>query len=88
MYADFSANSRPLPMALVVNNFMRMWGHSMLYDYHTFERMLQRTGFVNVCRQECGMSGHPFLCGLEQHGMVIPEWANRLESMTVEATKP
>lgn len=88
MYADFSANSQPLPMALVVNNFMRMWGHRMLYDYNTFVRILQRIGFVNICRQESGMSGHAFLCDLEHHGIVIPKWANKLESMTIEATKP
>lgn len=87
MYADFAAGGRPLPMAFVVNNFMRLWGHQMLYDRSSLHTMLERSGFKNITAQQNGMSKYVQLCGVECHGRIIPDWANRLESMTVEAEK-
>lgn len=87
IYADFAADGRPLPAALVVNDFMRMWDHRTIYDLATLCEMLALVGFSQVTVREAGQSAHPFLCGLEHHGTVIPDWANQLESVTVEATK-
>lgn len=87
IYADFAADGNPLPASLVVNDFMRMWDHRTIYDLSTLREMLTQAGFDRVAVQESGRSSHPFLCGLERHGTVIPDWANRLESVTVEATK-
>lgn len=87
MYADFAAGNKPFPMSLIVNNFMRFWGHQMLYDRRLLCEMLEKTGFRNIRIEESGVSKHPFLCKLEHHGTVIPDWANRLESITIEAEK-
>lgn len=87
MYEDFASRNENLPMALVVNNFMRFWGHQMIYNYSSLHSMLENAGFTNI--QECpiGISKHPYLQGLEHHGNVIPQWANNLESMAIEAIK-
>ena len=88
MYADCIKRGNSLPMAMIVNNFMRFWGHQMIYDFPLLEAMLTDIGFLDIKRCEAGRSDLPFLRGLEHHGDVIPKWANDLESMTIEATKP
>lgn len=87
MYADFMLERRKLPMALVVNNFMRFWGHRMIYNFSLLRSMLENIGFEDIKECVAGYSEHPYLRGLEHHGDVIPKWANELESMTVEAVK-
>ena len=87
MYADFASKHEDLPMALIVNNFMRFWGHQMIYDFTLLNAMLTDIGFYDVKRCEAGQSDYPFLHGLEHHGNVIPQWANDMESMTIEAAK-
>ncbi len=88
MYADCIKRGKSLPMAMIVNNFMRFWGHQMIYDFPLLKAILTDVGFLEVKRYEVGQSDHPFLRGLEHHGDVIPKWANDLESTTIEATKP
>lgn len=87
MYEDFTSRNAKLPMALVVNNFMRFWGHQMIYNFSLFHDMLEQAGFTNIKECQTGLSEHPYLQGLEHHGDVIPKWANDLESMTIEAAK-
>ena len=87
MYADFASRNEKLPMALVVNNFMRFWGHQMIYNFSLLHAMLEQAGFTNIKECPAGSSEHPYLQGLEHHGDVIPKWANDLESMTIEAEK-
>lgn len=88
MYID----ARTIPdcpsAALVLNNFMRMWGHKMLYDCPLLQCVLQAAGFCEITRLHSGASPTPFLCRLEQHGSIIPQWANDIETTTVEAVKP
>ena len=88
MYTDFINDGQGLPMALVVNNFMHFWGHQMIYDFPSLRTMLGNTGFADIKECSSGISEHHYLRGIEHHGDVIPRWANELESMTVEATKP
>ena len=87
MYEDFASRNEKMSMALVVNNFMRFWGHQMIYNFSLLHTMLEQTGFINMKECQTGISEHPYLQGLEHHGDVIPKWANDLESMTIEATK-
>ena len=87
MYADFIQKHEDLPMALVINNFMHLWGHQMIYDYSSLHRMLENAGFNNIKECLMGVSEYPYLQRLEHHGYVIPKWANELESMTIEAVK-
>ena len=87
MCQDFVEDGRQIPLSLVVNNFMHFWGHQMLYDVATLERLLANVGFKNIQRYQPGESNNAFLKSLERHGNVIPKWANDLESVVVEAHK-
>lgn len=82
---DFSPDK--IPPMFMVNNFMRFFGHQMIYDKKTLTYLLKKNGFKNVSYPEIGKSIHPILNDLEQHGKIIPEWANNLESFVVEAQK-
>jgi len=76
-----------IPRMFIVNNFMRFWGHKMIYDKETITYLLKKTGFKNVTYPQLGDSKHNILKNIEQHGKSIPEWANNLESFVVEAQK-
>ncbi len=71
----------------VVNNFVRDWGHTFVYDEPTLRRSMERAGFRDVTACELGSSRDPNLHGLE-HATRIPLRFLALESMTLEATKP
>lgn len=86
-YADFANQGKPVPVSLVVNNFMHLWGHRMLYDRTTLCTMLQKAGFAEVRECAIGQSLCTDLCGLEHHGDVIPAWANAMETTCFEAIK-
>lgn len=86
MYADFIREYINMP-PLVVNNFMRFWGHQMIYNFSLLRTMLEHTGFKKITECPVGTSEHSYLQGLEHHEHIIPKWANDLESMTVEAVK-
>lgn len=88
MYADFVRGREEIPMALIVNNFMHLWGHQMIYNFFLLRSMLENAGFINVKECQMRQSEHLYLKGLEHHSDVIPKWANELESMVVEAEKP
>lgn len=70
----------------VINNFVRCWGHSFIYDEKTLRSLLERVGFVNVTRRNIGESEHESLRGLENVRR-MPEGFLELESLTLEATK-
>ncbi|MCC8146526.1 MAG: methyltransferase domain-containing protein [Bacteroidales bacterium] len=76
-----------VPPMFIVNNFMRFFAHKMIYDKETITYLLKKTGFKNVSYPKIGESVHPVFSDIEQHGKVIPEWANNLESFVVEAQK-
>ncbi len=75
-----------IPPMFILNNFMRFWNHQMIYDTKTLTDLLCRVGFRSV---KCMEVGKFHLEGriLEQHGYVIPDWANNLEAMTFIAYK-
>lgn len=75
------------PMAFIVNNFIQFWGHRMVYDKITIKILLERTGFKQIIFMESGKSEVPEFQNIESHGKMIPEWANLIESMTIEACK-
>lgn len=86
-FINFAAENSTIPMSLVINNFMRFWGHKMIYDWNLIYGTLTRIGFRNTTKQQSGKSNHPFLCNVEKHAEIIPAWANKLESMTIETEK-
>ena len=72
---------------VVMNNFMRNWGHQFIYSTQMIESLLLESGFKNVRKCQLGVSTHKELCGLEQHGTQIPQWANEKETVVFEAEK-
>jgi len=81
-----AVNAQP---GFVINQFMRAWGHSFIYDNATLPDLLTAAGFVNVTEREPGESDDPNLRGLEHHQENFPDPAfNDIETMVFEASKP
>ncbi|WP_288082621.1 class I SAM-dependent methyltransferase [Xylanibacter rodentium] len=76
-----------IPAMFVLNNFIRSWGHRMVYNQPVLKSMLEKVGFKNVRICRSGESHWSVLKGVEHHGTQIPSSYNILESMTLEATK-
>lgn len=68
----------------VLNDFMQLWGHRFIYDEEDITAKLLDAGFASVQTASPGESTHEALRGIESHE---PEWLNRVEAFTVEATK-
>jgi predicted SAM-dependent methyltransferase len=73
---------------IVLNNFFRDWGHKFIYDNQTITCALQDAGFVNIKTYGIGVSDDAAFVGLEQHGNIISDEFNEMETMIVEAVKP
>ncbi|GAA0581521.1 methyltransferase domain-containing protein [Rhizomicrobium electricum] len=73
--------------AMVVNNFMRDFGHQFIYDRKTLVAALERTGFEAVESFDVGVSNDPELAGLETETRMPPGFL-QLETFTLEARKP
>jgi predicted SAM-dependent methyltransferase len=72
--------------AFFLNNFVRQWGHTFIYDRETLELALRLSGFEPVVSCELNNSEHRLLCGLANVGK-IPRGFLDLESMVLEGTK-
>jgi predicted SAM-dependent methyltransferase len=72
--------------ALFLNNFVRAWGHTFIYDRETLELALRLSGFDPVVSCDLNKSEHPLLCGLANVGKIPPGFLD-LESMVLEGTK-
>lgn len=72
--------------ALFLNNFVRNWGHTFIYDRETLELVLRLSGFDPVVFCELNNSEHAVLRGLANTGK-IPSGFLDLESMVLEGTK-
>jgi len=88
IYEDFVNADGLIPLSLVINDFMRRWGHQCLYDIPTLKKMIEHAGFQDLQTRPIGESPYPDLNGIERHGTIIPDWANKMESITLEARKP
>lgn len=73
----------------VLNNAMRNWGHTFLYDEETLTLALGDAGFTAIGRRDFGESDHADLCGIESHGAAVADQRSvRFETMVLEATAP
>ena len=72
--------------AFFLNNFVRAWGHTFVYDRETLELALQLSGFEPVISCELNKSDHQLLCGLANVKKIPPGFLD-LESMVLEGTK-
>jgi predicted SAM-dependent methyltransferase len=71
---------------LVINNFMRTWGHKLIYDTKLLYNSLTTVGFTGITKCELNESEVTELQGLE-HENRLPSGFVKLESMVLEATK-
>jgi predicted SAM-dependent methyltransferase len=70
----------------VINNFVRDWGHTFIYDENTLRFALQKAGFTQIKRCELNRSEHDELQNLENENR-LPGGLLKLETMTLEGTK-
>jgi len=73
--------------AILLNEFVRDWGHMFIYDRDTLGEALRLAGFAKVKSCEVKESEHASLRDLEQHGTAISDDYNRLQTMVLEATR-
>jgi len=73
--------------ALVINNYMRDWGHQFIYDERTLREALMSCGFCDAVRYDLNESADVNLRDLENESR-MPEGFLALETMTLEARKP
>jgi len=77
----------PQPGAVfVVNNFVRNWGHTFIYDKQTLQNLVMCTGFKAVRECKLNESEIPELRNLENEVRLPPGFL-RLESMSFEGLK-
>jgi predicted SAM-dependent methyltransferase len=67
-----------------LNLVMHEFGHIYLYDEDTLRRARTQAGFSQIVRCEPNVSRHAELTGVDQHADIIPEAANRVESLILE----
>ncbi len=72
----------------VVNNFMRDWGHKFIHTPESIVEMCKQIGFCDISICKIGESSNPELRRLENHAKEIPQWANEVETLVIEITKP
>jgi len=84
----FLRHGQPHTALSVVNNFVRDWGHTYIYDRPTLEGLLAEMGFCEITPCEVNQSEDPDLNGIDfPERFLNPDYL-RLESMVYEASKP
>jgi len=73
--------------AVVLNDFVRNWGHLFIYDEPSLREIMEKTGFTKVQAYPLMESGHPGLVGLE-NAERMPFELLKLHTMTLEGVKP
>lgn len=71
----------------VVNNYFRDWGHQLIHNAGSLEKMISFCGFKIIDRPSVSVSTDPHLANLEHHGSQIGDEFNELETMILEAIK-
>jgi predicted SAM-dependent methyltransferase len=70
----------------VINNFVRSWGHTFIYDENTLRQAMISAGFKAITKFDQHESNDTALCNLENQNHVPPDFL-RLESFTLEGSK-
>jgi predicted SAM-dependent methyltransferase len=70
----------------LINNFVRDWGHTFIYDEKTLSQSLQLAGFRHLRKCNLQESSVDCLRNLENETRMPPGFL-RLESMVIEASK-
>ena len=70
----------------VINNFVRDWGHTFIYDEKILRFSLEKAGFKEITKFELNESEDEILRNLENERR-LPEGFLSLESFTLEGIK-
>jgi predicted SAM-dependent methyltransferase len=73
-------------VVFIINNFMRNWGHTFIYDEDTLRQAMTEAGFVSIVRCSLQESEHLAFRNIENESR-MPPGLLRLESVTLEARK-
>jgi predicted SAM-dependent methyltransferase len=76
----------PTNETFLINNFVRDWGHTFIYDEKTLRQSLQLAGFSQLRKCDLQESCVECLRNLENETRMPPGFL-RLESIVIEATK-
>lgn len=71
----------------VINNFFKAWGHQMIHNYASIEKLALQCGYSQVINCNVGESKYEMLRNIEKHGTIIPEEINLIETMVIEIVK-
>jgi predicted SAM-dependent methyltransferase len=72
--------------AFVINNFVRNWGHTFIYDENTLRGAMTSAGFKEITEFDQHESNDVALCNLENEKHLPPNFL-RLESFSLEGSK-
>jgi predicted SAM-dependent methyltransferase len=70
----------------VINNFVRDWGHSFIYDEKTLRSSLEKAGFTNITKCKLNQSDSDVFRDLENESR-LPAGFLKLETISLEGTK-
>jgi predicted SAM-dependent methyltransferase len=70
----------------VINNFMRDWGHTFIYDENTLRTAMGNAGFTDITKSGLQNSNDHALCNLENIAR-IPSRFLEMETITLEGVK-
>ncbi len=70
----------------VINNFVRAWGHTFIYDEKTLRFLMNSAGFHDIIRVSLNISEYPDLRYLENERR-LPAGFLELETLTLEGSK-
>lgn len=71
----------------VINNFFKAWGHQMIHNFSSINKLALQCNYTEVRQATVGESEFLFLQNIERHGTIIPEKINKIETMVVEFIK-
>ena len=83
---EFLPDAPYVSSCMVVNNFVRDWGHLFIYDGKTLHTSLKAAGFRRAYVQDLSVSQFEELRGLENVGRMPSDYLDR-ETMVMEAIK-
>ena len=77
----------PVSPVVVLNNFVRCWGHQFIYTPSALIELMHEAGFSDCRQRRIRESDDPELRDLENSGRMPPGFL-QLETMTIEAEVP
>ncbi len=83
---EYVSSSGSFEDTFVINNFVRSWDHSFIYDEKVLRCAMEKAGFTSVVRRELNESENEELRGLENENR-MPNGFLKLETLVLEATK-